>query len=109
MTALPATFWARVTKTETCWLWTGAHDRDGYGAFTENTSTKWRAHRLAYIDACGDHAAGLELDHLCEVRNCVRPDHLEPVTHAENMRRAAIRRRHKITARPDTPSAGRAA
>jgi hypothetical protein len=36
----------------------------------------------------------LELDHICRVRNCVNPDHLEPVTHAENMRRSSNWRTH---------------
>lgn len=110
MSALPAAFWARVAKTDDCWLWTGAHDRDGYGAYTESRTKKWRAHRLAYVATRGNHAPGLELDHRCEVRNCVRPDHLEPVTHAENMRRAALRRQRLQTAVcPDIPSAGQAA
>ena len=45
------------------------------------------SHRLAYELEIGPIPAGLEIDHLCRVRNCVNPAHLEPVTHAENIRR----------------------
>ncbi|MFF1336357.1 HNH endonuclease signature motif containing protein [Streptomyces sp. NPDC058290] len=45
------------------------------------------AHRWAYRDSRGDIPDGLELDHLCRHPACVRPDHLDPVTHAENVRR----------------------
>jgi hypothetical protein len=69
-----------------CWLWTGKPDRYGYG-------TVWlggprQAHRVAYVELVGPVAPGLKLDHLCRRRHCVRPDHLEPVTEAENQLRA---------------------
>jgi hypothetical protein len=67
-----------------CWIWQLALNGDGYSS-TSNGS----AHRLHYTKAYGEIPAGLELDHLCRVRECVNPEHLEPVTHAENMRRAA--------------------
>lgn len=79
-------FWARVNKTETCWLWTGYVVGSGYGGFWLTGSGQRRAHILAFEDAGGDRM-GLVLDHLCRVRLCVNPDHLEPVTQAENMRR----------------------
>lgn len=46
-------------------------------------------HRYSYERAEGPVPAGLELDHLCRVRSCVNPEHLEPVTHRENMRRGS--------------------
>lgn len=55
-----------------------------------------RAHRVVYESLVGPIPAGLELDHTCRVRRCVNPDHLEPVTHAENQRRS---RRHPMGAR----------
>lgn len=73
-------FWAKVDKTGDCWLWTAACNPKGYGKFRA-TGT---AHRIAYIDLVGPIPEGMELDHLCRVRNCVNPDHLEPVTSAEN-------------------------
>ena len=80
-------FWFKVNKTDTCWLWTGALRGDGYGKF--HVKRKWvYAHRFAYELLVGPIPDGLELDHLCRIRNCVRPSHLEPVTHQENMQRA---------------------
>ena len=105
MSALPDRYWSKVDKTDDCWLWTAAVDRDGYASYTESRSKKWRAHRLAYLDAYGPHDEGLELDHLCTTRQCVRPDHLEAVTHAENLRRAAARRLKDTSAR-GLPRAG---
>jgi hypothetical protein len=85
----PARFWSKVTFTESCWLWTSSIDRGGYGQFDlGNKSTI--AHRWAYEFCVGDIPEGLDLDHLCRVRHCVNPDHLEPVTRSENMRRSPI-------------------
>lgn len=81
------TLWQKVTITETCWLWTGGRDRLSYGR-QPSGRTSVTAHRLVYELLIGPVPDGLELDHLCRIRHCVRPDHLEPVTHAENMRRA---------------------
>lgn len=80
----PERFWAKVEKTETCWLWT-AGLVDGYGRFRDNGL--WLAHRWAYIHLVGPIPEGLEPDHLCRVRNCVRPAHLELVTRRENWAR----------------------
>lgn len=71
-----------------CWLWTGAIDpKTGYGAIKIDGSV-YRAHRIAYFLAHGELDSGATIDHLCSVRACVRPDHLEAVSHAENIRRA---------------------
>jgi hypothetical protein len=58
-------------------------DRDGYGRINVK-QRNFRAHRLSYEIYVGPIEAGLELDHLCEVRRCIRPEHLEPVSHREN-------------------------
>jgi HNH endonuclease len=68
-----------------CWLWTGG-TTDGYGIFSLDGRSD-HAHRVAYRWLVGEPAPGLELDHLCRVRCCVRPDHLEAVTHGVNVRR----------------------
>ena len=74
-------FWAQVQPTGFCWLWTG-RTHDGYGRYSGGSS-----HRIAYELLVGPIPDGLELDHLCRVTQCVNPDHLEPVTREENIRR----------------------
>lgn len=71
-----------------CWLWTGYLTHDGYGV---SASRRWGylAHRANYRRHVGPIPAGFDVDHLCRVRRCVNPDHLEAVTHEENVRRAA--------------------
>jgi hypothetical protein len=69
-----------------CWEWSGKRDDDGYGRFAFN-GKKVRAHRWLFEFATGPIPEGLELDHLCRNRACVRPRHREPVTHAQNIRR----------------------
>lgn len=69
-----------------CWVWMGALNAAGYG-WVNRDGKPDRAHRIAYLELVGPIPVGLELDHLCRVRSCWNPDHLEPVTHAENMRR----------------------
>lgn len=80
-------FWPKVEKTETCWLWTAALSPMGYGRFRGADGRTVQAHRFCYELIRGPIPDGLDLDHLCRVRNCVRPDHLEPVTRTENWRR----------------------
>lgn len=80
-------FLAKVEKTDACWLWTAALFPNGYGTFWDGTKHV-RAHRYAYELLVGPIPEGLDLDHLCRVRHCVNPEHLEPVTRLENLLRA---------------------
>lgn len=75
-----------------CWLWTGAVNAQGYGELGRGRHDEGNvlAHCAAYELLVGLVPEGLELDHLCRVRRCVNTNHLEPVTHRENMRRAAM-------------------
>jgi hypothetical protein len=71
-----------------CWLWNFGKTSAGYGETTA-AGRPWLAHRLYWQREHGDIPKGLELDHLCRMRACVRPSHLEPVSQAENARRGA--------------------
>jgi hypothetical protein len=85
-------FWAKVEKTDACWLWTGSRNGRGYGLLNVATgASPVRAHRFSYELLVGTIPAGLQLDHLCGVKACVNPAHLEPVTNEENSRRARER------------------
>lgn len=94
-------FWGKVNKNGTvpiyaphlgpCWEW-DSHTKDGYGYFSisSNSGRSLRpAHRLSYELAKGEIPEGLVIDHLCRVRHCVNPDHLEPVTDKVNILRGA--------------------
>ncbi len=82
-------FWAKVGTTEPdkCWPWLAYRNRDGYGIFRAATDRRVPAHRFAYELVIGPIPDGLEIDHLCRVRDCVNPAHMEPVTHRENILR----------------------
>lgn len=76
-----------------CWLFVGSQwGRDhkvpggAYGQVREGERRR-PAHVVIYEQLIGPVPAGLVLDHLCRMRLCVNPDHLEPVTHAENAKR----------------------
>ena len=76
-------FWSKVNKTKTCWLWIGSMTSLGYGQLYHNKTTV-SAHRIAYELCKGSIPKGLTIDHLCRVRHCVNPEHLEAVTGKEN-------------------------
>lgn len=78
-----------------CWEWIAALDPNGYGRFGMPGATRadWRmklAHRVSYETFAGPIPEGLDLDHLCRNRSCVNPEHLEPVTRSENLRRSPL-------------------
>lgn len=68
-----------------CIIWTGALSR-GYGYVGDRGKVR-SAHIIAYELVKGQIPKGLELDHLCRVRRCINPDHLEPVTRQTNILR----------------------
>lgn len=87
--------WKYVNKTESCWLWIGTMDTRGYGQIQRSRKDRdairlgrsVRAHRAVYEVIKGPIPEGLDLDHLCRVRHCVNPAHLEPVTRKVNILR----------------------
>lgn len=89
-------FWAKVQKTDSCWLWTGARHvfrgKPRYGRFRVNGKLTF-THRLSWTMHFGDIPDGLQVNHRCDVTNCIRPDHLELGTQADNMRHRTERNR----------------
>jgi hypothetical protein len=66
-----------------CWIWQRAVSSHGYGSFIV-AGKQFRAHRLSYEAHRGPIPKGLVLDHLCRVKQCCNPDHLQAVTQREN-------------------------
>jgi hypothetical protein len=81
---------------EGCWVWTGTNSghKKPYGNIrvhnSEGSPVRVKAHRWAYEQFVGPIPEGLTIDHLCRNTLCVNPEHLEPVTHAENCRRRPL-------------------
>ena len=78
-----------VNKYTGCWEWQAGKCNDGYGRFFVKPKGV-RAHRYAYEYYVGEIPEGLQIDHLCRVRHCVNPKHMEPVTHEENCTRGLM-------------------
>ena len=86
-------FLEKVEKTGTCWLWTGSISQRGYGFFQDGKlglAHRWSMENLNMKKI----PKGLCVDHLCRVRHCVNPEHLEIVTYKENVRRGKTPGKH---------------
>lgn len=92
MKSLAERFAAKVEPGNGCWLWKGVVDpTNGYGRLAAGRRSDGLlfAHVASYLLHVGPVPTGLVIDHICRVRACVRPDHLEPVTNLENGHRGA--------------------
>jgi hypothetical protein len=106
-------FWSHVDRSGDCWVWTGSLNHLGYARFFVTIAPRQRvslgAHVWAWQMVNGPVPEGKELDHLCRNRACVRPDHLEAVTHHENVLRgetlaaANVRKTHCPQGHPYSP------
>lgn len=69
-----------------CWRWKLGVDKDGYAQWSGAYKTMGtnRPNRVMYILTKGEIPNGLELDHICNIRRCVNPDHMQPLTRQEN-------------------------
>lgn len=90
MQTLDQRFFSKVHMTSACWVWTAADNGNGYGVFWTGERNTY-AHRFSYEAMVAPIPAGLQIDHLCRNRACVRPEHLEPVTCRENLLRGDTR------------------
>jgi hypothetical protein len=70
-----------------CWRWQGPLNPAGYGSTIRAWRKGWLPHRLAFTVMVEPIDGDNQIDHLCRVRNCINPAHLEQVTQAENLRR----------------------
>lgn len=85
-----------------CWLWSASVNTHGYASFWFEGKTH-RAHRWLWQQVNRPLARDEHLDHLCRVRRCIRPDHLEVVTNRENLRRSPDTLASKFAAKTECP------
>lgn len=91
-------FWSRVQKTDNCWLWTGTVDKDGYWQIVRGKRCL-RTHRVSFYLTHGRWPEPCAL-HRCDVRLCVRPDHIFEGTRATNMADMIAKGRQVHPSRP---------
>lgn len=91
-------FFRKIKKTKDCWFWKGYINEHGYGLVAWGKGLKY-VHRVSHEIHKGEIPNGLEIDHLCGITHCVNPDHLEAVTHRENVVRSFTRRKEQNAVR----------
>lgn len=90
-------FWAKVQKTDTCWLWTGGLTSGGYGVIELRGTTRQSiaTHRFSWELHFGSIPDGMQILHKCDVRSCVNPDHLFLGTQADNVHDCVTKGRNR--------------
>lgn len=86
-------FWSKVAIRDGCWEWTASVNGKGYPNFSASSGKPQLAHRFSYTRFHGPIPQEQQVDHLCDNRRCVRPDHLQLLVCRENVRKAARLRR----------------
>lgn len=87
-------FFSKVQKSDSCWLWTGHKDPNGYGRIAMGRGYLEKSHRMSYILHKGQIQKGLVVMHSCDTPSCVNPEHLEAGTYSQNLRDAYARKLH---------------
>jgi hypothetical protein len=88
-------FWQKVLRSDVCWTWSAAKDRDGYGWF-KRAGKQVYAHRVSWTLHHGEIPAGLFVLHKCDNPSCVRPEHLFLGTNLDNVRDALSKGRMAV-------------
>lgn len=94
-------FWARVTKSEGCWIW-DVLATNGYGTFMVDRKP-YKAHRYAYLLTHNELPDDLHVCHKCDNPSCVNPDHLFLGTRKDNMQDMVAKGRHYSKAKTHCP------
>lgn len=90
-------FWSKVQQQpEGCWEWAAGRNHLGYGVFTIGRK-RIKAHRAAYQFDNGPIPEGIDIDHICRNRGCVKPAHLRPVTAKQNAENLSGAHGHNVT------------
>lgn len=98
-------FWRHVKKTNTCWLWIGADDGNGYGVFNLDGKAV-KAPRMSWALTFGPIPDGLFVLHRCDHPPCVNPQHLFLGTHTDNMKDMVSKGRHGSVTKPANRARG---
>lgn len=88
-------FWAKVEKTDDCWLWAGSTNYAGYGVFYPQKNRSILAHRRAYAQTYGKLPDDTCVLHRCDTPNCVNPSHLFTGTREDNIRDMISKKRNR--------------